>query len=112
MLKSMKSGKSPGPDGNLPEFLLATWNITGADFFNSVFYFFTNLKLPKNVNATAITLVQKVPNLTKVSDFRPISCCNVAYKCISKMLADGLKGVIKDIISPVQNAIIANRSMG
>lgn len=60
------------------------------------FIFFTNCKMPRIVN---ITLVPKVLNPSRVTDFRPISCCNVAYKCVAKMLADRLMCVLPELIT-------------
>ena len=41
----------------------------------------------KKLNHTSLTLVPKGPNPSKMNDFRPISCCNLVYKCISSIIA-------------------------
>ncbi|XP_073263197.1 uncharacterized protein [Populus alba] len=50
-------------------------------------------------------------NTSSPSDFRPISCCNVIYKVIAKILAGRLAHVLKEIVSPMQNAFLGGRFM-
>ena len=56
-------------------------------------------RLNKEINATFICLVPKVPNPT-VLHFRPISLVQSIYKLLSKILANKLKRVLPLIISP------------
>jgi hypothetical protein len=46
-----------------------------------------------------------------MGDFRPISYCNLIYKCITKILANRLVSCLEDLISPNQTAFIPNRSI-
>lgn len=54
-------------------------------------------------------MIPKVDSPCSVTDFRPISLCNVIRKLISKILANRLKVILPEIISPSQNAFITGR---
>lgn len=42
-------------------------------------------------------------------DFRPIACCNVIYKCISKILTNRIKNGLSKIVSLNQSAFVPGR---
>ena len=53
---------------------------------------FLNLGItPPHFNETHIVLIPKVKEPKRVSDFCPISLCNVAYKIASKAIANRFK---------------------
>ena len=60
--------------------------------------FFTYGFMPRSVNATLLSLVPKTTDAETMSDFRPIACCNVIYKVISKILATRLKATLPEAI--------------
>ncbi|KAL0444908.1 UNVERIFIED_CONTAM: hypothetical protein Slati_2213500 [Sesamum latifolium] len=76
--------KAPGPDGYSSGFFKAAWPIVG----------------------------REVNNTTVVAEFRPISCCNVLYKVITKILVQRMRGILDKLISPSQNAFAPGRSIG
>ncbi|GJT86252.1 RNA-directed DNA polymerase, eukaryota, reverse transcriptase zinc-binding domain protein [Tanacetum coccineum] len=55
------------------------------------------------------SLVPKIDTPDKVSDFRPIACCNVLYKCISKILTNRIKEGLSKIVNLNQSAFIHGR---
>ncbi|KAI9397521.1 hypothetical protein POPTR_003G047001v4, partial [Populus trichocarpa] len=79
---SLKNNKAPGPDGFNAGFFKRMWHIVGEDVINAVRSFFQTRRMLKEMNATSISLIPKVANPTRLTDFRPISCCNTVYKCI------------------------------
>ncbi|KAA0059752.1 F17F8.5 [Cucumis melo var. makuwa] len=111
VLFSMDSGKAPGPDGFFTGFFKGAWSVVGEDFCDAVLHFFETCYLPVGVNATAITLIPKHNGAERLEDFRLISCCNVLYKCISKILADRLRVWLPSFISSNQSAFVPGRSI-
>ena len=83
----MKADKAPGLDGFNACFFQKMWHVVGEDVIAAVRSFFESGSLLKEMNHISITLVPKVPNPSTWKDFRPISCCNLVYKCISGILA-------------------------
>lgn len=48
-------------------------------------------KSQRNVNCTVISLIPKVSNPSYPKDFWPISCANMLYKFIGKVLGAGIQ---------------------
>ena len=74
-----------------------------------ILFSLNNVVIDKKLSSTFIALIPKVKNLISITDFRPISLCNVIYKIISKVLANRLKIILPHIISPFQSAFIPGR---
>lgn len=103
--------KAPGPDGFTSKFFKKAWNTIQEDFCDVVKDFFVLGKLLGEVNATLIALVPKSNTPQKVSDFRPIACCNVIYKCISKILTNRIKNALSYVVKENQSAFIPGRAI-
>ena len=98
--------KAPGPDGMNALFYKKFWHVVGKDVVTAVLDFLNDGILLPALNHIDIVLIPKVKISEKMSDFRPISLCNVIYKIISNVLANRLKQVLPDIISPTKSAFV------
>ncbi|KAL2237657.1 UNVERIFIED_CONTAM: hypothetical protein Sindi_0957400 [Sesamum indicum] len=87
--------KAPGPDGYSSRFFKVAWPVVGEE-----------------INSTILALIPKVHTPMSVNDFRPISCCNVLYKIIAKLLVQKISVLLDKIVSPCQTAFIPGRSIG
>ncbi|CAH9091992.1 unnamed protein product [Cuscuta epithymum] len=105
------SDKAPGPDGYSSAFFKANWNIVGEGVCEAVKEFFLSGTLLRQVNHTVVALIPKTKHSPTVSDFRPISCTNVTYKIITKILASRLGPCLSGIINPAQGAFVDGRLM-
>jgi hypothetical protein len=101
--------KAPGPDGLHAIFYKRFWHLLGDDLVHEVLAAVNSCEIPAGWNDTTIVMIPKVKNPEKVTQFRPISLCNVVYKVISKMLAARLRGLLSEIIGPTQSAFVPGR---
>ncbi|CAN1154621.1 Transposon TX1 uncharacterized 149 kDa protein [Linum perenne] len=108
-LFSLGTDKSPGPDGITVHFYKTSWGIIGPEVTLAIQSFVDKGELPHQVNATTLALIPKVLNADDFKNFRPISCCNVLYKCITKVIATRIGRILPKLISPSQSAFIKGR---
>ena len=101
--------KAPGPDGLHAILYKRFWPMLGDDLIEEVLKAVNTCTIPSGWNDTAIVMIPKVNSSEKVTQFRPISPCNVVYKIIAKMIASRLKVFLPDIISPTQSAFVPGR---
>ena len=73
--------------------------------------FFRSGCMLREINCIIIALVPKVPNPSSMHDYRPISCCNTIYKCISNIIVARIKWCLLDIICHAQTAFVHGRSI-
>ncbi|PRQ29705.1 putative RNA-directed DNA polymerase [Rosa chinensis] len=108
-LFQMYPTKSPGLDGMPPLFFQHYWESIRDDITDAVHNFLQIGQLLKQINYTHICLIPKVATPESMADLRPIALCNVIYKLCSKVIANRLKLILPQIISPFQSAFIPSR---
>ncbi|KAK1684730.1 hypothetical protein QYE76_045578 [Lolium multiflorum] len=101
--------KAPGPDGLHAAFYKRYWSLIGDDLTKEVLQAVNTGVIPEGWNDMVVVLIPKVENAESISQYRPISLCNVVYKVISKLLANRLKLILPDIIGPEQSAFVPGR---
>ena len=108
-LKQLHPSKSLGPDGMSALFFQKYWSIAGTNVSNMVLNVLNSGMSLSNLNRTNIALVPKTNNPQRMTEFWPISLCNVVYKLVSKTLANHLKAILPYIISKNQSTFTADR---
>ncbi|KAL9427669.1 hypothetical protein AB3S75_029786 [Citrus x aurantiifolia] len=108
-LSQMCPTKAPGPDGLPAAFFQKHWQAVGRGVVTTCLHILNDQGDLASLNHTYIALLPKIEKPKKVTDFRPISLCNVVYRIIAKAIANRLKLILPQIISPTQSAFIPNR---
>ena len=93
-----------------PIFFQHFWSTCGEVVTSTVLDFLDHGMSPPNFSETHIVLIPKIKEPRHVSNYRPISLCNVAYKIASKAIANKLKKKkFPSIISDTQSAFVHGR---
>ncbi|KAL2237429.1 UNVERIFIED_CONTAM: hypothetical protein Sindi_0934600, partial [Sesamum indicum] len=108
---NINDNKAPGPDGYSSCFFKKAWNVVGDQVCSAVLDFFRNGRMLRQLNHTVIALVPKSEHSSSVADYRPISCCNVIYKAITKIISDRLAPALEHLIDHCQSAFIGGRNI-
>lgn len=110
-LSSMKKGESSGHDGLFVQFYMGFYDLLKEDLFKIVRESKSSSKVLGPLNSTFIALIPKKQKGLSFSDYMPITCCNVIYKIISKIIALRLKHILSTIISEEQLEFLQGRQI-
>eukprot|EP00253_Pinus_taeda_P014645 PITA_14645 len=111
VVKAMKKGTAPGPDGFTVDFYQAGWHFLGRDILDLVEESRINQKVWPALNSTFYALIPKGDNLEEANGFRPIALCNVIYKMITSLIAKRLKPLLDNLISAEQTGFVEGRKI-
>ena len=109
VLSSVKTGKSPGPDGLTYEFYKTFWAHLKHILLKNFNYSLAVGNLSVSQSRAVITLIHKKGRKELLSNWRPISLLNTDYKILASVLANRLKSVLSSCISSDQNAYLKGR---
>ncbi|KAK3218113.1 hypothetical protein Dsin_012083 [Dipteronia sinensis] len=98
--------KALGLDGLPAFFYQKFWPTVGKNVTNVCLGCLNERGSLEEVNGTLITLIPKVQQPECISEFRPISLCNVGYKIVVKALANRFRLVLGEVISEAHSAFI------
>jgi hypothetical protein len=110
-LFDMAPWKAPGPDGFPAGFYQNGWGDMGESICEFVKSIWLHPEDVASVNYTDICLIPKVDRPEFVTQFRPISLCNVSYKIITKLMVNRLKTIIPKVVSPFQTGFVPGRNI-
>lgn len=85
------------------------WHIVGDDVTTTVLNALNSGNVHESLNSSFISLIPKIKNPKKVSDFRPISLCNVVNKLIAKVLVNHLKQILPHVVSDSKSSFLFGR---
>lgn len=96
-------------DGLHAIFYQSQWKIVGPSFCKFITDIFSTGSIPKEINSTLLVLIPKVEHPTSLKMFRPISLCTVAYKTVTKIIANRLQALLPELICPQQTSFVPSR---
>ena len=108
-LNQMYLLKAPSPDDMLPVFFQHFWATVGNEVVKTVLDFLNLGISPPHFHDTHIVLIPKNNEPQGITNYCPISLCNVVYKLASKAIANRLKRVLPSIINDSQSAFVHDR---
>ena len=112
VLKKMKNNKSPGIDGLSAEFFKVFWGKLKYLIANAINSCYSKGCLSISMRQSIITSLPKGQKDRRyIKNWRPISLLSVVYKLASATIAERLKPILPEIISPHQSVFMSGRSI-
>ena len=110
-IKDLNNEGAPGPNGFQVFFYKELWSVVKVDVLNVIHEFELGNSGFERLNKSYLFLLPKKSCAERFSDYRPIALSNSIYLIISKIIANRLQEVLKDLIMPVQSAFLPGRSL-
>ncbi|CAI5473992.1 unnamed protein product [Closterium sp. Yama58-4] len=108
---AMARNKSPGGDGLPKELFECHWDLLGGSFMALVRDFEKSASLPVELKEAVTILLHKKGDRDQLNNYRPITLLNFTYKVLARVMADRMKRVLHQVISPEQCGFLPGRSL-
>lgn len=102
--------KASGPDGLQAVFYQKGWNWLAKSLLEFIQDALDRGCFEPKLCEAFLWHIPKVPHLSLISEFHPISLCNVIYKLVTKCVTMILRNIMPSIIVPTQSSFIKGRS--
>lgn len=96
----MCPNKAPRSDGLTAVFFQKHWKAVREGVIVIYFHILNQKGNIDSLNHIYIIFTPKIKKLIDVTNYRSISLCNIIYRIIVKFIANRLKQILHDVISP------------
>uniref|UniRef100_A0A670IZE6 Reverse transcriptase domain-containing protein n=1 Tax=Podarcis muralis TaxID=64176 RepID=A0A670IZE6_PODMU len=112
IIKDLKKGKAPGPDGYTGRYYKEMESILLTPMQEVMNNILRERELPETWKEALITLIPKQDSdLLQTKNYRPISLLNIDYKIFAGILAKRLKSILRESIHRDQAGFLPGRYM-
>ncbi|CAI5935416.1 unnamed protein product [Closterium sp. NIES-65] len=108
---AMAKNKSPGGDGLPKELFEAHWDLLGSSFMAMVKDFEKSATLPVEIKEAVTILLHKKGERDQLNNYRPITLLNFSYNVLARVIADRMKAVLHQVISPEQCGFLPGKRL-
>ncbi|CAI7853679.1 unnamed protein product [Closterium sp. NIES-54] len=109
--RSMAKDKAPGKDGLPRELFEMHWDVLGKHFIKPVESFAASASLPTSTKDAVTILLHKKGGRDQLENYRPITLLSFTYKVLARVVADRMKKVLHEVISPEQYGFLPGRRL-
>ncbi|CAI7854640.1 unnamed protein product [Closterium sp. NIES-53] len=106
---AMAKNKSHGGDGIPKELFEPHWDLRGGSFMAMAKYFEKSASLPVEIKEAVTILLHKKGERDQLNNYRPITLLNLSYKVLARVIANRMKTVLHQVISPEQCGFLPGR---
>ena len=101
--------KSPESNGFNFNFIKSCWEMVKVDIVRAFKEFHFDQSLPRETNASFLTLIPKKENALGLEEFRSIFLIGCLYKTIAKVLANRMGRVLGKVVDEKQSTFFSNK---